>query len=94
MADDWRLAAAQVQVRRAAPLGGVFAPITDHDSTYRGFVTFWKFDRAKGRIDEAASFCMELPPYWQDLADAGKGVSEGWVFLNSFNVERATGGAA
>jgi nitrous-oxide reductase len=35
---------------------------------------------------------MELPPYWQDLCDAGKLVSDGWVFCNSFNTEMATGG--
>jgi nitrous-oxide reductase len=77
----------------AGPIGlGTYADIGDYDAQYRGLVTFWKFDRAKGRIDPAQSFAMELPPYWQDLADAGKGVSEGWIFMNSFNVERATGG--
>lgn len=55
-------------------------------------VTFWKFDRAAGRIDPSQSFAMELPPYWQDLADAGKGASKGFIFLNSFNTEMATGG--
>lgn len=76
----------------AEPLGGAYAPISEYKEKYRGLVTFWKFDRTKGRIDEANSFAIELPPYWQDLADAGKGPSEGWVFLNSFNVEMATGG--
>ena len=55
-------------------------------------VTFWKFDRERGRIDESQSFAMELPPYWQDLADAGKNACDGFVFINSFNVEMATGG--
>ncbi len=32
------------------------------------------------------------PPYWQDLCDAGKLVSDGWAFCNSFNTEMATGG--
>ena len=53
---------------------------------------FWKFDREKGKIDPANSFAMELPPYMQDLADAGKLASEGWVFINSFNTEMAYGG--
>ena len=35
---------------------------------------------------------MELPPYNQDLSDAGKGVSDGWAFINSFNTEMYTGG--
>ena len=77
----------------AAPLGqGTYADIAEYDAKYRGYVTFWKFDRARGRIDVERSFGMELPPYWQDLADAGKGVSDGWIFMNSFNAERATGG--
>ncbi len=76
----------------AHPLGGEYAPIGDYQTSYRGMITFWKFDRATGRIDKDASFAMELPPYWQDLCDAGKGVSEGWVFCNSINTEMATGG--
>src|SRR5690606_23364386 len=59
---------------------------------YRGIVTLWKFDRLLGRIDPERSFAIELPPYWQDLADAGKGPSDGWFFLNSINTELATGG--
>jgi len=74
------------------PLGWEYAPIEDYQKSYRGLVTFWKFDRAKGRIDESQSFCIELPPYWQDLFDSGKFESDGWVFGNSINTELATGG--
>jgi nitrous-oxide reductase len=76
----------------ATVLGYGYAPLADYKASYRGMVTFWKFDRAKGRVDESQSFAMELPPYWQDLADAGKLASDGLVFLNSFNSEQATGG--
>ncbi len=76
----------------AAPLGFEYAAIDDYQDKYRGLITFWKFDRFKGRVDESQSFQIELPPYWQDLCDAGKGVSEGWFFCNSFNTEMATGG--
>lgn len=75
-----------------APLGRDYAPLTDYKEKYRGVATFWKFDRKKGRIDPAASFSLELPPYTQDLADAGKLGSDGWAFINSFNTELATGG--
>lgn len=74
------------------PLGWAYAPIEDYQKSYRGLVTFWKFDRAKGRIDKSQSFCMELPPYWQDLFDSGKFESDGWIFGNSINTEMATGG--
>lgn len=76
----------------ATPLGWDYAPLSEYKEKYRGPVTFWKFDREKGRIDPAASFTVELPPYWQDLSDAGKGASDGWFFLNSFNTELALGG--
>jgi nitrous-oxide reductase len=76
----------------AAPIGWEYAPLDEYEEKYRGLITFWAFDPVAGRVDEAKSFQIELPPYWQDLCDAGKGVSEGWVFCNSFNTEMATGG--
>jgi nitrous-oxide reductase len=76
----------------AAPLDGSYAALEDYKEKYRGAVTLWKFDRERGRIDEARSFTIELPPYWQDLSDAGKGPSAGWAFVNTFNTEMATGG--
>ncbi len=76
----------------AMPLGNEYAPIADYKEKYRGLITFWKFDRSKGRVVKDQSFGVELPPYWQDLADAGKVASDGWVFCGSFNSELATGG--
>ncbi|MBM4423656.1 MAG: Sec-dependent nitrous-oxide reductase [Chloroflexi bacterium] len=76
----------------ATPIGWEYATLDEYQAKYRGLITFWKFDRAKGRVDESKSFQIELPPYWQDLCDAGKGPSEGWFFCNSINSEMATGG--
>ncbi len=76
----------------ATPLGSTFDTMDNYQENFRGSITFWKFDRKKGRIDKEHSFAMELPPYWHDIADAGKLVSDGWVFLNSLNSEMATGG--
>ena len=59
---------------------------------YRGYSTFVKVDPQTGRMILKESFQIELPPYTQDLADAGKGVSDGYAFINSYNVEMATGG--
>jgi nitrous-oxide reductase len=75
-----------------APLGRDYSPLDTYKDKYRGLAMFWKFDRAKGRIDVARSWAVELPPYTQDLADAGKLDSNGWAFINSFNTEMATGG--
>jgi nitrous-oxide reductase len=76
----------------AAPFENEYVPISAYKEKYRGGATLWKFDYKKGRIDEEASFTLELPPYMQDLSDAGKGVSYGWGFTNSFNSEMYTGG--
>jgi nitrous-oxide reductase len=59
---------------------------------YRGYSTFIAVDPKTGRMDLARSFQIELPPYTQDLADSGKGASDGFAFINSYNVEMATGG--
>jgi len=85
---DYIIEAAQY----AAPFDNNYHPIDEYKETYRGGVTLWKFDAKKGRIDQKASFTLELPPYMQDLSDAGKGVSDGWGFTNSFNTEMYTGG--
>jgi nitrous-oxide reductase len=76
----------------ATPFGWEYAPLSEYKSKYRGAMPFWKFDRGAGRIVPEESFSIELPPYWQDLADAGKGPSDGWMFSNTFNVEMAIGG--
>jgi nitrous-oxide reductase len=59
---------------------------------YRGYSTFVKVDPKTGQMLMKESFQIELPPYTQDLADAGKGASHGYAFINSYNVEMATGG--
>lgn len=76
----------------ALPWGWEYAPISEYKEKYKGSVTLWKFDRKRGRIDKENSFAIELPPYWQDLADAGKIASDGYFFMNSINTELATGG--
>jgi len=76
----------------AAPYDNNYHPIEEYKETYRGGATMWKFDSKIGRIDAEASFTIEMPPYMQDLSDAGKGVSDGWGFTNSFNSEMYTGG--
>ena len=69
-----------------------FVPLDRFNEEYRGAITYWKFDRKAGLIDTKKSFSIELPPYSQDLSDAGKGPSDGWSFTNSFCAERYVGG--
>ncbi|MBP8901652.1 MAG: Sec-dependent nitrous-oxide reductase [Thiobacillaceae bacterium] len=75
-----------------APLDKKFVPLEEFNDKYRGGMTYWKFDRKAGRIDQGKSFSFELPPYSQDLSDAGKGPSDGWAVTNSFCSERYVGG--
>ena len=76
----------------AAPFEDGYVPLEQFNEKYRGGLTYWKFDREKGRIDPENSFTFEFPPYSQDLSDAGKGPSYGWGFNNSFCSERYVGG--
>jgi nitrous-oxide reductase len=76
----------------AAPFKNDFVPLEEFNDKYRGGVTYWKFDREKGRLVPEESFTFEMPPYSQDLCDAGKGPSYGWGFTNSFCSERYVGG--
>ena len=76
----------------AAPFEDEFVSLDEFNERYRGGLTYWRFDNEKGRIDPENSFTFELPPYSQDLSDAGKGPSMGWGFTNSFCSERYVGG--
>ncbi len=76
----------------AAPLHDDFVPLENFNDEYRGGLTYWKFDDKIGRLDPSKSFTFEMPPYSQDLSDAGKNVSMGWGFTNSFCSERYVGG--
>ena len=71
---------------------GSYADVSEYQEKFRGASTWLKIDQATGRILTDQSFQVELPPYSQDLADAGKKVSDGWGFIGSFNSEMATGG--
>ncbi|GAB4169547.1 MAG: Sec-dependent nitrous-oxide reductase [Rhodocyclaceae bacterium] len=77
----------------AAPLENKkFYPLEEFNEKYRGGLTYWRFDRKEGLIKPGESFTFELPPYSQDISDAGKGPSDGWGFTNSFCAERYVGG--
>jgi len=68
-----------------------YAPLERYADLYRGYSTWYFLDRKTGRMVPEKSFQVELPPYGQDLADAGKLASDGFGFINSFNTELATG---
>lgn len=69
-----------------------YADLDDYEEEFRGMSTFLSVDDETGHFKPDESFQIELPPYNQDLADAGKLASDGYAFINSYNVEMATGG--
>ena len=69
-----------------------YAPLDQYKEKYRGISSWMSIDQGTGKIDLAKSFQIELPPYTQDLADAGKLASDGFAFIGSYNTEMATGG--
>jgi nitrous-oxide reductase len=69
-----------------------YAPLSRYREDFRGFSTWLAIDPETGRFLIDRSFQIELPPYTQDLADAGKLSSYGFGFINSYNTEMATGG--
>jgi nitrous-oxide reductase len=71
-----------------------YAPLARYADLYRGYSTWYFIDPKTGRMVPEKSFQVELPPYNQDLADAGKLSSQGFGFINSFNTEMAVGDKA
>jgi nitrous-oxide reductase len=74
------------------PAPDAYASLDQYKEKFRGVSSWLAIDQKTGQIDMARSFQIELPPYTQDLADAGKGPSHGWGFINTYNSEMATGG--
>ncbi|HWQ29263.1 MAG TPA: cytochrome C, partial [Dehalococcoidia bacterium] len=71
---------------------GTYADVSEYQEKFRSVSAWLKIDPNTGRINLDESFEIEIPPYSQDLADAGKKVSDGFGFIGSFNSEMATGG--
>ncbi|MFB3853797.1 MAG: Sec-dependent nitrous-oxide reductase [Vicinamibacterales bacterium] len=68
---------------------GTVADIAQYATQYKGVVAAMKVDPKTGEISNGWQILM--PPFDFDLGDAGKGVSDGWMFWTSYNTERATG---
>jgi nitrous-oxide reductase len=69
-----------------------YADLADYEDEFRGMSTFLSIDQDTGHFIPEESFQIELPPYNQDLADAGKLASDGYAFINTYNTEMAVGG--
>lgn len=62
-------------------------PINSYQENFRGTISFVKVDKNTGRMNIA--FQLLAPGVDYDLAHAGKGPSEGWMFFSCYNTEKA-----
>ncbi len=68
---------------------GKSVPIDKYASDYKGVIAAVKIDPKTGAMSQG--FQILTPPFDWDLGDAGKKVSDGWMFWTCYNSERATG---
>jgi nitrous-oxide reductase len=68
---------------------GTVAAIEKYATDYKGVIAAIKIDPKTGQMTLAYEILM--PPFDYDLGDAGKKVSDGWMFFSSYNSERGTG---
>jgi nitrous-oxide reductase len=68
---------------------GTVASIDKYASEYKGVLVGIKIDPKSGEM--SVGWQIMMPPFDFDLGDAGKLVSDGWMFWTSYNTERATG---
>jgi nitrous-oxide reductase len=68
---------------------GRAVPIDRYATEYKGIVSAVKIDKQTGEMSLA--WQIVTPPFNWDLGDAGKKLSDGWMFWTCYNSERATG---
>ncbi len=70
------------------PKGSVVG-VDKYATEYKGVVAGIKIDAKSGLM--SLGWQILMPPFDYDLGDAGKKVSDGWMFWTSYNTERASG---
>lgn len=73
--------------RFSVPIGDDYVGLDEYSEKYKGVMSAIKPDFENQSLDVA--FQVILPPWAYDLSDAGKGMSEGWSFLSTYNTEEA-----
>lgn len=63
--------------------------IEKYATEYKGVIAGIKIDPKSGEM--SLGWEIMMPPFDYDLGDAGKKLSDGWMFFTSYNAERATG---
>ena len=62
-------------------------PLSSYKENFNGIITFISIDPETGDMEIA--FQILVPAFNYDLAHAGKGVSHGWAFFTTYNVEKS-----
>jgi len=65
---------------------GTYADVTEYAEEYHGIVAGIAIDPDDGNM--TLDWEILMPPFNYDLGDAGKGVSDGWLFWTCYNTER------
>lgn len=74
--------------RFAGPIPyGTYSDIDNFKEDYKGVMAAIAIDPKDGNM--SVGWELLLPPWSYDLSDAGKGVSDGWCFLTTYNTEEA-----
>jgi nitrous-oxide reductase len=63
--------------------------VDKYATEYKGIIAGVKIDPTTGEM--SLGWQILMPPFDYDLGDAGKLVSDGWMFFSAYNTERATG---
>lgn len=65
--------------RFSVPVENRDVPISSYKENFKGAISFIKVDQNSG--DMKLAFQLITPPFDYDLSHAGKGPSDGWLFL-------------
>jgi nitrous-oxide reductase len=68
---------------------GTAVEVSKYATDYKGVITGIRIDPTSGEM--SFGWQVLMPPFDYDLGDAGKKVSDGFMFFTSYNTERATG---
>ncbi|MDR2035157.1 MAG: Sec-dependent nitrous-oxide reductase [Coriobacteriales bacterium] len=74
--------------RFSVPMDGAYYELDQYSAKYDGVMQAIAIDQATGFMTPA--WQIKLPPWNYDLSDAGKGPSEGWAFMSTYNSEEAS----
>jgi nitrous-oxide reductase len=68
---------------------GTVASVDRYATEYKGVIAAIKIDPKTGHM--TPTYQILMPPFDYDLGDAGKKLSDGWMFFSSYNSERGIG---